>query len=60
MLPKFEMCMECYVDENGRLSYKIFADSEGLRLYLQKNKGKTRKDRKPVFIMKEYREYVNM
>ena len=30
--------------ENGRLSYKIFADSEDLLLYLKKNKGKTCKD----------------
>ena len=35
-------------NENGRLSYKIFAD-----------KGKTCKDRKPVFIIEEYREYPN-
>lgn len=46
-------------DENGRISYKIFADSEDLQLYLKKNKGKTCKDREPVFIMEEYREYAN-
>ena len=46
-------------NENGRLSYKIFADSEDLLLYLKKNKGKTCKERKPIFIMKEYREYKN-
>lgn len=27
--------------ESGRYSYKIFADIEGLHLYLKKNKGKT-------------------
>ena len=46
-------------NENGRLSYKIFADSEDLLLYLKKNKGKTCKDMKPIFVIKEYREYVN-
>lgn len=45
--------------ENGRLSYKIFGDSEDLKLYLKKNKGKTCKDMKPIFILKEYREYAN-
>ena len=28
-------------------------------LYLKKNKGKTCEDMKPVFIIEEYREYVN-
>lgn len=46
-------------NENGRLSYKIFADRKDLLLYLKKNKGKTCKDGKPVFIMDEYREYAN-
>ena len=41
------------------LSYKIFADSEDLLLYLKKNKGKTCKDMKPVFMIEEYREYAN-
>ena len=45
--------------ENGRLSYKIFANIEDLQLYLKKNKGKICKDMKPVFIIEEYREYVN-
>lgn len=45
--------------ENGRLSYKIFADREELQLYLKKNKGKTCEDMKPVFIVEEYREYAN-
>ncbi len=44
--------------ENGRLSYKIFADSEDLQLYI-KNKGKTCKSMLPVFIINEYREYEN-
>ena len=45
--------------ENGRLSYKIFANIEDLQLYLEKNKGKICKDMKPVFIIEEYREYAN-
>ena len=45
--------------ENGRLSYKIFVNSEDLQLYLNKNKGKTCEVMKPVFIMEEYREYTN-
>lgn len=46
--------------ENGRLSYKIFTDSEDLLIYLKKNKGKVCcKDMKPIFIVEEYREYAN-
>lgn len=45
--------------ENGRLSYKIFANSEDLQLYLKKNNGKTCKDMKPLFIVEEYKEYEN-
>lgn len=46
-------------NEKGRRSYKIFADSKDLLSYLKKNKGKTCKDGKPVFMMEEYREYAN-
>lgn len=46
-------------NEKGRLSYKIFADSEDLLSYLKKNKGKTCEDRKPVFIVEGYREYAD-
>ena len=45
--------------ESGRLSYKIFADSGDLLLYLKKNPGKTCQGGKPVFRMDEYREYPN-
>ena len=45
--------------ENGRLSYKIFASSEDLQLYLNKNKGKTCEDMSPIFIVEKYREYAN-
>lgn len=45
--------------ENGRLSYKIFADCEDLQLYLKKNKGKTCDKMKPLFIVEEYKEYAD-
>lgn len=45
--------------ESDRFSYKIFADSEDLQLYLKKNKGKTCEDMNPIFIVAEYREYTN-
>ncbi len=45
--------------ENGRVSYKIFADSEELQLYLKKSKGKTCEEMKPVFIVPEYRGFAN-
>ena len=45
--------------ENGSLSYKIFANSEDLRLYLKKSKGKMCESLKPVFIVEEYKEYAN-
>ena len=45
--------------ENGRLSYKIFGDSEDLQLYLRKHKGKTCAAGQPVFIAAEYKEYAN-
>ena len=44
-------------DPNGRLFYKIFADSKDLQLYLKKNTGKICEDMKPIFIVEEYREY---
>lgn len=47
------------ISETGRISYKIFSDSEELHLYLKKNKGKMCKTCKPVFQLPEYREYAN-
>lgn len=47
------------ISETGRISYKIFSDSEELYLYLKKNKGKMCKTCKPVFQLPEYREYAN-
>lgn len=43
----------------GRLSYKIFANDEELKLYLKNNKDKVCKLMKPVYIVQEYREYPN-
>ena len=45
--------------ESGRISYKIFANDEGLQLYLNKNRGKICEDMRPVFIVDAYREYAN-
>lgn len=45
--------------EDGRLSYKIFADDEDLWLYLKGNKGKACYGMSPVFIVGEYREYAD-
>ena len=46
-------------NKNGRRSYKIFASIKDLQLYLKKNKDKICKKMKPVFIVKEYKEYTN-
>lgn len=46
-------------NKNGRRSYKIFASIKDLQLYLKKNKDKICKEMKPVFIVKEYKEYAN-
>ena len=45
--------------KNGRLSYKIFADCEDLRVYLRKNKDKTCESMSPVFRVEEYEEHPN-
>lgn len=45
--------------KNGRVSYKIFAACEDLRVYLRKNKDKTCETMEPVFRMEEYKEYPN-
>ena len=45
--------------EDGRNSYKIFADNNDLQLYLKKNKGKTCANMEPVFTVKEYKEYTD-
>ncbi len=45
------------VGENGRKSYKIFADNEEMLQYLKKNKGKTCTGGEPLFLVEEYREY---
>lgn len=45
--------------ENGRISYKIFASNEDLKLYLKKNKGKTCEKMASVFSVEEYQEFPN-
>ncbi|BCJ96333.1 hypothetical protein acsn021_39020 [Anaerocolumna cellulosilytica] len=45
--------------EEGRLSYKIFANSMELELYLKRNKGKRCESMNPVFNVKDFREYAN-
>ena len=42
------------IGENNRVSYKIFHTQEDLKKYLSKNKNKTCRDNKPVYISKEY------
>ncbi len=44
-------------NETGRISYKIFANSEDFYLFLQKNSGKTCERMAPVFTFGEYKEY---
>lgn len=44
-------------NETGRISYKIFANIEALRLFLQKNRCKTCKHMSPVFTFGVYKEY---
>ena len=45
--------------ENGRISYKIFASNEDLKLYLKKNKGKTCEKMASVFSVEGYQEFPN-
>ena len=45
--------------ENGRISYKIFASNEDLKLYLKKNKGKTCEKMASVFSVEEYQGFPN-
>lgn len=45
--------------ENGRVSYKIFAYYEDLRVYLRKNKDKICNAMEPAFRVEEYKEYPN-
>lgn len=45
--------------ENGRISYKIFASNEDLKLYLKKNKGKTCEKMASVFSVEEFQGFPN-
>jgi len=43
----------------GRISYKIFAGSTDLQMFLEKNKDKICEYMQPVFCVEEYKEYPN-
>lgn len=45
--------------ENGRISYKIFASNEDLKIYLKKNKEKTCEKMASVFSVEKYQEFPN-
>lgn len=45
--------------DTGRISYKIFANIEDLKIFLKKNKNKICELMKPVFCVEEYQEYDN-
>lgn len=47
------------VNNKGKVFYKIFVDHNDLQEYLKKNKNKTCKDMKPVYIINKYKEYPN-
>lgn len=47
-------------NDKGRVSYKIFAGSEELEVYLKKNKDKLCEKMTTVFYVNEYREYPNI
>lgn len=44
-------------NNNGRLSYRIFAESDDLITFLKKNKDKKCRLMAPVFILPEYKEF---
>lgn len=44
-------------NENGRISFKIFANQNELREYLEKNRGKTCDPLQPLFQEPDYKEY---
>lgn len=43
----------------GRISYKIFAETEDLQLFLKKNKDKVCENIAPIFFIEQYEEYSN-
>jgi len=45
------------VHQNGRCSYKIFADDADLKNYLKKNKDKACQTMQPIFSITPYQEY---
>ncbi len=47
------------VNSKGRLSYKIFASIEDLKIYLAKNKDKNCELMEPIYIRDKYEEFQN-
>ena len=47
------------IGKNNRISYKIFHTEKDLENYLLKNKDKSCKDKKPVYMSKQYIEGLN-
>lgn len=45
------------VNNKGRKSYKIFSNSKDFEIYLSKNKDKSCKLMKPIYIKEEYKEF---
>ena len=45
------------INSKGRISYKIFVDSDELQLFLKKNKDKVCELMSPVFTIEEYKEF---
>lgn len=43
----------------GRISYKVFAETEDLQLFLKKNKDKVCESIAPIFFIEQYEEYSN-
>ena len=43
----------------GRISYKVFAETEDLQLFLKKNKDKVCENIAPIFFIEQYEEYSN-
>ncbi len=44
-------------NSKGRISYKIFVDSDELQLFLKKNKDKVCELMSPIFTIEEYKEF---
>ena len=47
------------INGKGRISYKVFAETEDLQLFLKKNKDKVCENIAPIFFIEQYEEYSN-